>query len=93
MSYHSPQTASISVVAGTTSSVTLFNQTAHTSGRMVYNDSTAVLFLAFGTAASAGSCTTAVGTAATFVFPVPVYAGQVTGAWASTAGSARTTWW
>ena len=93
MSYLGPQNATITVVPGTTTSVTLFNQTAKSSGRIVYNDSSAVLFLAYGTAASAGSCTTAIGTAATFVFPLPVYAGQVTGAWASTAGSARTTYW
>lgn len=93
MSYLSPQGGSIAVIPGTTASVTLFSQTAHTSGRIIYNDSTAVLYVAFGTAASAGSCTTAVGTAATFIFPVPVYGGQVTGAWASSAGSACATWW
>ena len=92
MSYLSPQTATISVVPGTTTSVTLFNQTAHSGGRTIYNNSAGNLYVAFGTVATAGSCTTVVAAGATYDFPVPVYAGPVTGVWAS-AGTAMTTWW
>ena len=54
MSYLGPQNATITVVPGTTTSVTLFSETAKSSGRIVYNDSPAVLFLAYGTAAIGG---------------------------------------
>lgn len=94
MSYISPQIGSVATVAGTTASVTLFPPVAHTSGRMVYNNSSAVMYLLYGGgSASASSLTTTVGTSATFTFPVPVYGGTVTAAWASSAGSAYTTWW
>lgn len=94
MSYMGPGTASLSNIAGTNSSTQIFPAASHSSGRAVYNDSTAVLYLAFGTlTAAAGTCTTVVGTASTFFFPIPVYAGAVQGVWASSAGTARTTWW
>ena len=94
MSYLGPQTPVLANVAGTNSSVTLFGGTARANGRMVFNDSSAILYVAYGTVATLGGpFTTAVGTQTTFTFPEPVYAGQVCGVWASIAGSARTTYW
>ena len=92
MSYLGPQNATITVVPGTTTSVTLFSETAKSSGRTIYNNSAGSLYVAFGTVATAGSCTTVIASGATNALPVPIYAGQVTGVWAS-AGTAMTTWW
>ncbi len=60
-------------------------------GRLVFNDSAAVLYLKFGAAASATSFTVALPANGYYEFPQPCYAGVVHGAWASAAGSARTT--
>lgn len=95
MSSLSPYTATTNTVPSTASSVTLFSAaTGYLNGRSVYNSSTAVLYLTYGTAATTTSvCTTSVGTMATYVFPQPVYSGTVTGIWASANGTATTTQW
>lgn len=93
MSYIGPQTATIGSVAGTTSSVTLFSGTDHANGRVVYNNSSAVLYLAYGGSASTTNYTVQIASQGYFEAPVPVYAGVVSGAWASNAGTAFTTYW
>lgn len=60
---------------------------------MIYNDSTAVLYLKYGTVASASSYTVQVPSQASFVFPEPLYDGEVDAVWASVNGAARITTW
>lgn len=60
--------------------------------RAVFNESTAVLYLKYGTAASATSYTTQVAAGGFYAFPPgPIYTGDVTGLWASANGNARVT--
>ncbi len=79
--------------ATSTTSATIFAANAgNVRGRIVWNDSAAILYLAFAsTAASATNATIAVAAGATYVFDQPVYNGQVTGVLASGTGTARTT--
>ena len=49
MSYLGPQNATITVVPGTTTSVTLFSETAKSSGRTIYNNSASSQTITQGT--------------------------------------------
>lgn len=93
MSVKTIQAATEANVASSATNVTVFAASAPVNGRAVYNDSTAVLYLKFGATASATSHTVQIPAAGFFEFPVPVYAGQVDGIWASANGNARTTQW
>lgn len=93
MSTIGPQTASVAPVASSASNVTLFAAGARASGRTVYNDSTAVLYLKYGATASTASYTVQLAAGAFHAFPQPVYSGQVDGIWASANGNALTTSW
>lgn len=89
-----PQAATLANVASSATSVTVFADTGHASGRVVFNDSSAILYLAFdGSVASASNYSTQVAAGAYFQFPQPVPAGKITGIWASANGNARTTAW
>lgn len=93
MSASTPQTASLANVASSAASVTLF-AAGEPHARTIFNDSTAVLYVAFSsTAASTTNYTVQLAAGAYFEFPQPVYGGQVTGIWASANGAARTTSW
>lgn len=85
-----PTTANVS---GSATNVTLFAAASDTNGRMVYNDSTAILYLKFGATASTSSYTVQVASQALYEFPTPTYTGQVDGIWASANGAARLTSW
>ena len=88
--------ATLANVASSASSVTLFaaDTTAGTNGgRTVFNDSTAVLYVKFGTTASATSYTVQIPAGGYFEFPLPLYDGEVDGIWASANGNARLTSW
>lgn len=61
------------------------------SSRQVVNDSTAILYLKFGTTASTTSYTVQIPAGGYFEFPLPTYPGVVHGIWSSATGSARTT--
>lgn len=94
MSVQSKQSAALANVASSATSVTLFAGNGGGSGRFVFNDSSAILYIKFGsTAASLTSHTIAVAAGAYFTFPAPLYGGQVTAIWASANGFARTTEW
>jgi hypothetical protein len=88
-----PQSATLTNVASSTSSVTLFAATGHTKGRTIYNDSTAVLYVKYGATASTTSYTVQLPAGAYYEFPQPVYCGVVDGIWASANGAARVTEW
>lgn len=85
--------ASTSSVTAATSSTVLF--AARTDGaahsRLVFNDSTATLYLKFGTAASTTSHTVQIPAGGYFEFPDPLYDGAVEGVWGAANGAARCT--
>jgi len=93
MSFLGPNVATTSMVAATVSSVTLFNAASGVSGRNVYNSSTAVCFLTFGTVSSSSTYSTQIAANSNYSFPVPTYSGPVTAIWAATNGSAATCQW
>jgi hypothetical protein len=94
MSVIGKQSASVTSVASSASNVTLFAANANARGRTIFNESTAVLFVKFGTTASATSYTVQMATNTYFTFPDNVlYAGRVDGIWAAANGSARLTEW
>jgi hypothetical protein len=79
-------------VATSTASATVFNSNTAARGRVVWNDSAAILYLAYSaTAASATAATTAVAAGATWTFDSGLYTGTVTGILASGTGFARVT--
>jgi hypothetical protein len=90
-------TATLANVAGSASSVTLQASNANRKGLTIVNDSTAILYVKFGSTASATSYTyylagSAAGVPATLELPAGmVYTGIVTGIWASATGNARVT--
>ena len=94
-----PQTlldaATANVNSDSSAAVTLFAANTSASQRMVFNDSTAILYLKFGSAASATSHTVQVAAGGFYELPVTahgdVYRGLVTGRWSATNGAARTT--
>jgi hypothetical protein len=90
-----PQSATLANVAGSASSVTLFAAaTGFVNGRVIYNDSTAVLYVAFdGSVASNSNYSVQIAAGGYFEFPLPVVSGKVTGIWASANGNARLTSW
>jgi hypothetical protein len=67
-------------------------QPNNVSARMVFNDSSAVLYLKFGTGASTTSYTTQVAAGGYYEVPGPgPYGGAITGVWASATGAALCT--
>lgn len=93
MSRTADQSATTANVASSATNVTLFAANGSANGRAVFNDSSAVLYLKFGTTASSTSYTVQLAAGALYEFPQPLYAGQVDGIWASANGAARTTEW
>lgn len=93
MSTVKPTTATTASVNSSASNVTVFAAQPTASGRTIYNDSTAVLYLKFGATASTTSYTVQLAAGQYYEFPQPLYAGQVDGIWASANGAARVTSW
>jgi hypothetical protein len=58
---------------------------------IVYNDSSATLYLKFGSSASTSSFTVKITANSYFEFPNPIYTGTVHGIWDSATGNARIT--
>lgn len=86
-----PATATLSNVNDTASSTTLLSSNASRKGAMIQNDSTEILYVKFGTTASATDYT--VKMAAGDYYEVPFgYTGRIDGIWANNAsGAARVT--
>lgn len=93
MTTRQPTTATLANVASSASTVALFAANSGAKGRSVWNDSTQVLYLKYGTTASTSSYTVQLAAGAYFEFPQPLYAGAVDGIWASANGNARLTEW
>lgn len=93
MSTLATQSATLANVSSSASSVTIFAASNSPKGRMIWNDSTAILYMKFGATASATSYSVQLAAGAFYEFPQPCYGGLVDGIWASANGSARVTSW
>ena len=87
-----PSTASTSSVVSSATNVTLLASNTSAVGRQAYNDSDKDLYLKYGVTATTSSYTVKIPAGWLYVFPAPVYTGQVDGIWAGgPTGSARMT--
>lgn len=86
-----PGTTAVTQVASSATSITL--QAANTArrGLSIFNDSTATLYVKFGTTASATSYTVQVPAGGYYETPQPTYTGRIDGIWASANGNAYVT--
>ena len=84
-------TATLSNVSSSASNGTLLASNADRIGVLVFNDSTAVLYLKYGTTASASSYSVKMEAGSYWEMPQPIYTGQLDGIWASANGAARVT--
>lgn len=83
-------TATLSNVSGSASSVTLLSSNSARIGASIANDSTAALYVKFGTTASTTSYT--IKLLQDDYYEVPYgYTGRIDGIWASATGAARVT--
>ena len=78
--------ASVTSVGDSASSVQLLAANADRTGFILFNDSTAICYVKFGTTASATSFTVRLTPYAVYVSDTPVYRGKVDAIWASDAG-------
>lgn len=83
--------AALTNVPGSASSVQLLASTAGRLGATFHNDSTATLYLKFGTTASTSSYTAKIGPDEYYELPNPVFTGQIDGIWSSATGTVRIT--
>lgn len=84
-------TATLANISGATSSTTLIASNTARRGVICVNDSTATLYLKFGTTASTTSFTYKLAPGDTWELGQAIYIGIVTGIWDSATGSARCT--
>lgn len=85
-------TATLSNVAGSASSVVILAANANRLGATIYNDSTAILYLKFGTTASTTSFTVKLNPDDFYELSgPPLYTGILHGIWGSATGAARVT--
>ena len=92
----SDQTATRTAVTSAAADTLIFAANGGAGGRTIFNESSAILYLAFGTsAASTTDYTTQVLAGAYYEFPTAgrFYGGMVRGIWASANGFARCTEW
>jgi hypothetical protein len=92
VAYFPAAAASVTSVAGSASVVTLLAANLGRRASYFFNDSTAVLFLKFGSAASVTSYTVQVQPGGYYEAPSsPPYQGIITGIWSAAAGAVRIT--
>lgn len=84
-------TATLTNVASSATSVQLLASTAGRKGAYFYNDSTASLYLKFGTTASTTSFTVLMRPNDYYEIAQPVFTGRIDGIWSAANGSARIT--
>lgn len=83
--------ATCSNVASSTASVSLREANTSRRAALVFNDSTAALYLKFGATASATSYTVQIAAGGFYELPQPIYTGVLDGIWAAANGAARVT--
>lgn len=85
-------TATLSSVASSATSVVLSAANASRKGWYVFNDSTAILYVAFAATASTSAYTVQLPTNTFYEMPPePVYTGTISGIWSVVNGNARIT--
>lgn len=85
-------TAALTNVASSATSVTVLASNVNRKQATVYNDSTQILYLKFGTTASVTSYTVQLSANAYYELPgITCYTGGIDGIWASANGNARVT--
>lgn len=85
-------TATLTSVTSVISSTTLLAANANRLGAFIYNDSTAILYIAYASSASTTAYTVQLASQAFFELPTsPDYTGIISGVWASANGAARIT--
>lgn len=85
-------TATLTNVNDTNVSTTLLSSNANRLAATIWNDSTSILYVKFGTTASTTSATVKIAADGYYEFPQPVYTGRVDGIWsADSTGAARIT--
>lgn len=83
-------TSAVTSVSGSASSVQLLAANANRLGATIFNDSTATLYVKFGTIASTTSHTVQLKASAYYEVPFN-YTGRIDGIWSSMTGAARIT--
>lgn len=83
--------ATLTSVAGATSSTALLASNGNRKGMMIFNDSTAILYLAFASSASTTAYTVQVAPGGFYEMPSPIYTGALYGIWSAANGNARIT--
>jgi hypothetical protein len=86
-----PASSALTSVASSATSVSLLASNASRRGVILFNDSTAVLYVKLGATASTTSFSYKLAAGATLELPSPVFTGAIDGLWASANGSARIT--
>lgn len=86
-----PSAAVVSSVVAAVVSVTLLAANAARKGAIIFNDSTADLFLKLGATASSASFTIKLLNGQSFTLPFPAYTGVIDGIWGAAVGNARIT--
>lgn len=86
-------TSTLTNVAGSATTVSILASNANRKGAMIFNDSTATLYLKFGTTASTTSYTVQIASNGYYEFPANpgLYTGACDGIWSAANGSARIT--
>lgn len=83
--------ATLSNVATSTTSATLLASNSARRAATIWNDSAAILYVKFGTTASATSCTVPIAANGYYEVPQPCYYGAISGILASGTGTSRVT--
>jgi hypothetical protein len=83
--------AALTNVSGSATSVSLLASNTSRRSVILHNDSSAILYLKYGTTASTTSFTALIPANTAWTMPVPAYTGAIDGIWASATGSARIT--
>lgn len=83
--------AAVSSVASSATAVTIMAANAARRSIGIYNDSTQILYIKFGTAATTSDFTTKIHPDTLYEMPDPAYQGIITGIWAAANGNARVT--
>jgi hypothetical protein len=78
-------------VASSLTSVALLPANATRKGAALYNESTAILYIAFAATASITAYTVQVPANSSYQLPAPVYTGAISGIWSAANGFARIT--
>jgi hypothetical protein len=79
-------------VTSVTTSTTILAANANRRGAIVFNDSTSVLYISYGTSTtSTTSFSVKVAAGAVYLLDVPLWNGAMTGIWSAAQGAARVT--